>query len=161
MSHGKTANLARKHGDVKLAQICGTIASDEKRHEIAYTRIVEKLFELDPTGAMVALEEMMKKRIKMPGHLMFDGRDPDLFTNFGSIVSRLGVYSATDYIDVVEYLVERWNIDKLGGLSGEGRRAQEYVCGLAERLKRLQERVEEAEKKAPKVPFSWIFGRHV
>jgi acyl-[acyl-carrier-protein] desaturase len=48
ISHGNTAKLAMKHGDEKLAQICGTIAADEKRHEIAYTKIVGKLFELDP-----------------------------------------------------------------------------------------------------------------
>ncbi|KAF2322183.1 hypothetical protein GH714_008271 [Hevea brasiliensis] len=29
ISHGNTARLAKEHGDIKLAQICGTIASDE------------------------------------------------------------------------------------------------------------------------------------
>ncbi|KAM1037097.1 hypothetical protein ACFX1X_032314 [Malus domestica] len=43
ISHGNTAKLAKEHGDLKLAQICGTIASDEKRHEAAYKKIVAKL----------------------------------------------------------------------------------------------------------------------
>ncbi|KAF4397893.1 hypothetical protein G4B88_019614 [Cannabis sativa] len=47
ISHGNTARLAKEHGDLKLAQICGTIATHEKRHETTYTKIVEKLFEID------------------------------------------------------------------------------------------------------------------
>ena len=48
ISHGNTARQAKEHGDLKLAQICGTIAADEKRHETAYTKIVEKLLEMAP-----------------------------------------------------------------------------------------------------------------
>lgn len=43
MTHGNMARLAKEGGDPVLARICGTIAADEKRHENAYTRIVEKL----------------------------------------------------------------------------------------------------------------------
>lgn len=50
ISHGNTARHAKEHGNLKLAQLCGIIASDEKRHETAYTKIVEKLFEVDPDG---------------------------------------------------------------------------------------------------------------
>jgi acyl-[acyl-carrier-protein] desaturase len=32
-----------ERGDPALALICGTIAADEKRHEIVYERIVVKL----------------------------------------------------------------------------------------------------------------------
>ncbi|TXG65356.1 hypothetical protein EZV62_006631 [Acer yangbiense] len=73
ISHGNTAKLAKDHGDMKLAQICGTIAADEKRHEIAYTKVVEKLFETDPDETILSLAAMMKKKIKMPTHLMYDG----------------------------------------------------------------------------------------
>ncbi|PIN25428.1 Acyl-[acyl-carrier-protein] desaturase [Handroanthus impetiginosus] len=82
ISHGNTARLAREHGDLKLAQVCGTIASDEKRHETAYTKIVEKLFEIDPDGSMLAFVDMMRKKISMPTHLMYDGRDNYLFEHF-------------------------------------------------------------------------------
>ena len=61
ISHGNTALHAKEHGDLKLATICGIIAADEKRHENAYTKIVEKLFEIDPNGAMLAFADMMKK----------------------------------------------------------------------------------------------------
>ena len=54
--------------------MCGSIASDEGRHEIAYQRIVDKLFELDPDGAVLAFADMMRKQIVMPAHLMDDGQ---------------------------------------------------------------------------------------
>lgn len=44
MSHGNTARQALEHGDDVLGKLCGSIASDESRHEIAYTRIVDELF---------------------------------------------------------------------------------------------------------------------
>lgn len=146
---------------MKLAQICGTIASDEKRHETAYTKIVEKLFEIDPDGTVVAFADMMRKKISMPAHLMFDGHDDNLFENFSAVAQRLGVYTAKDYADILEFLVGRWKLEKLSGLSGEGRKAQDYVCGLAPRIRRLEERASGRAKQARSIPFSWIFDREV
>ncbi|GFY81308.1 plant stearoyl-acyl-carrier-protein desaturase family protein [Actinidia rufa] len=161
ISHGNTARQAKDHGDIKLAQICGTIASDEKRHETAYTKIVEKLFEIDPDGTVLSLADMMKKKISMPAHLMFDGRDDNLFEHFSAVAQRLGVYTAKDYADILEFLVGRWKVDEITGLSSEGRKAQDYVCGLPPRIRRLEERAQSKAKQTQYVPFSWIFDREV
>ncbi|XP_078434182.1 stearoyl-[acyl-carrier-protein] 9-desaturase, chloroplastic-like isoform X2 [Wolffia australiana] len=162
ISHGNTARRAKELGDVKLAQICGTIAADEKRHETAYAKIVEKLFETDADGAVMALADMMRKKVAMPAHLMYDGRDGDLFEHFSAVAQRLGVYTAKDYADILEFLVGRWRVAELVGLSGEGRRAQEFVCGLAPRIRRLEERAQaRAKGREDAVSFSWIFDRKV
>uniref|UniRef100_A0A0C9S957 Acyl-[acyl-carrier-protein] desaturase n=1 Tax=Wollemia nobilis TaxID=56998 RepID=A0A0C9S957_9CONI len=161
ISHGNTARFAKDHGDLKLAQICGTIAADEKRHETAYTKIVEKLFEIDPDGTVLAFEDMMRKKISMPAHLMYDGNDDNLFEHFSAVAQRLGVYTARDYADILEFLVKRWNVEKLEGLSSEGRKAQEYVCKLPPRIRRLEERAQERVKQGQKCAFSWIFNREV
>ncbi|KAB1220906.1 Acyl-[acyl-carrier-protein] desaturase 6, chloroplastic [Morella rubra] len=163
VSHGNTARLAKDGGDPVLARICGTIAADEKRHENAYQRIVEKLLEVDPTGAMLAVADMMRKKITMPAHLMFDGRDPHLFDHFSAVAQRLGVYTANDYADILEFLIGRWGLEKLEGLTGEGRHAQDFVCGLAPRIRKLQERAYEiARKMEPRgVKFSWIFNKEI
>ncbi|XP_015870105.2 acyl-[acyl-carrier-protein] desaturase, chloroplastic [Ziziphus jujuba] len=161
ISHGNTAKLALQHGDVKLAQICGIIASDEKRHETAYTKIAGKLFELDPNGMLVAFAYMMRRKISMPAHFMYDGHDVDLFQHFSHVASRIGVYTACDYRGVFEHLLRRWNVEKLTGLSGEGREAQEYLCGLPHRIRKLEERSLSKPKQAPTVSFSWIFDRLV
>uniref|UniRef100_A0A291I2A8 Acyl-[acyl-carrier-protein] desaturase n=1 Tax=Paeonia ostii TaxID=459177 RepID=A0A291I2A8_9MAGN len=161
ISHGNTARHAKDHGDLKLAQICGIIASDEKRHETAYTKITEKLFEIDPDGTVLSFADMMRKKISMPAHLMYDGHDDNLFEHFSSVAQRLGVYTAKDYADILEFLVSRWNVEKLEGLSGEGRKAQDYVCGLAPRIKKLEERAQAKKKPSSLVPFSWIFGKEM
>ncbi|KAF7132580.1 hypothetical protein RHSIM_Rhsim09G0009100 [Rhododendron simsii] len=158
ISHGNTARHAQEHGDSKLAQICGTIASDEKRHETAYTKIVEKLFEIDPDATMLALADMMKKKITMPAHLMYDGRDDNLFEHFSSVAQRLGVYTTKDYADILEFLVGRWRVEEITGLSSEGRKAQDYVCALPQRIRRL---APGRAKEARYVPFSWIFDKEV
>lgn len=161
ISHGNTARHAKEYGDDKLARICGTIAADEKRHETAYTKIVEKLFEIDPDGTVLAFCDMMKKKISMPAHLMYDGQDDNLFEHFSAVAQRLGVYTAKDYADILEFLVGRWTVEKLTGLSPEGREAQDYVCGLAPRIRRLEERARSRAKEGPTIPFSWIFNRNV
>ncbi|KAK1311213.1 hypothetical protein QJS10_CPA08g01582 [Acorus calamus] len=161
ISHGNTARHAKEQGDLKLAQICGTIAADERRHETAYTKIVEKLFEIDPDGTILAFEDMMRKKISMPAHLMYDGRDDNLFEHFSAVAQRIGVYTAKDYADILEHLVKRWKIESLTGLSGRGEVAQEYVCTLASRIRRLEERAQSRAKQGPEVAFSWIFDRKV
>ncbi|XP_071724868.1 stearoyl-[acyl-carrier-protein] 9-desaturase, chloroplastic-like [Rutidosis leptorrhynchoides] len=161
ISHGNTARLAKHHGDLKLAQVCGIIASDEKRHEIAYTKIVQKLFEIDPNGTILALADMMKKKIVMPAHMMFDGQDGNLFENYAAVAQRIGVYTAKDYADIFEYLNGRWKVEYLTGLSGDGRQAQDFLCGLTARFRKLEERVQRKAKQTSNVHFSWIFGREV
>lgn len=162
ISHGNTARQAKVFGDLKLAQICGTIAADERRHENAYTKIVEKLFEVDPDGTMIGFEDMMRKKISMPAHLMYDGHDKSIFENFSLVAQRTGVYTARDYADILEYLVKRWNVENLPGLSSRGQAAQDYVCSLASRIRKLEERAQSRVKKGPKTgAFSWIFNREV
>lgn len=161
VSHGNTARLAKERGDLVLARICGTIAADEKRHENAYVRIVEKLLEVDPTEAMVAIANVIRRNIVMPGHMMHDGNDPNLFDHFAAVAQRIGVYTAGDYADILEFLVGRWRLEKLEDLKSEGKHAQEYVCGLAPRIRRLQERVDHRAPKTTNHKFSWIFNKEV
>lgn len=162
ISHGNTARHAKEHGDLKLAQVCGIIASDEKRHEKAYTKIIEKLFEIDPDGTVLAFADMMKKKISMPAHLMYDGRDDNLFEHFSLVAQRLGVYTASDYADILQHLVRRWKVEELTGLSGEGRKAQEFVCTLVPRIRRIEERAQgRAKKGGETMRFSWIHDREV
>ncbi|KAI3457335.1 hypothetical protein Pfo_013998 [Paulownia fortunei] len=163
VSHGNTARLAKEGGDPVLASICGTIAADEKRHEKAYVRIVEKLLEIDPNETTLAIGNMMRKKIIMPAHLMYDGRDPRLFEHFSFVAHQLGVYTTDDYADILEFLIRRWRLEKLEGLKGDGRCEQEFVCSLAPRIRKLQERADDRAKKVGplRLKFRWIFNREV
>lgn len=98
----------------------------------------------------------------MPAHLMYDGKNENLFDHFSAVAQRLQVYTAKDYADILEFLVGRWKVaDLTTGLSGEGRKAQDYVCGLAPRIRRLQERAQARAKEAGTAQISWIFDKEV
>lgn len=160
ISHGNTARLAKEGGDPVLARICGSIAADEKRHENAYSRVVEKLLEVDPNEAMIAIGYVMQKGVPMPAHLMQDGQDPQLFQHFCHVAQRIGVYTANDYIGILEFLIGRWRLEKLEGLtSDEAKRAQDFVCGLAQRMRKIQKRTKNIEPIRAK--FSWIFNKDI
>ncbi|KAG0544387.1 hypothetical protein BDA96_02G270900 [Sorghum bicolor] len=163
VSHAHTGKRAALHGDACLAKLCGVIAADEKRHEVAYTRVVARSLEGDPDGVVRALAAVMRAKVTMPGERMTDGRDDNLFDHFSAVAQRAGVYTAADYGDMVEHFVRRWKVAELEGLSGEGRRAQDYVCGLPRKIRRMEELAHDraAQKEAQSVNISWVFDRPV
>uniref|UniRef100_A0A0D9X5A3 Acyl-[acyl-carrier-protein] desaturase n=1 Tax=Leersia perrieri TaxID=77586 RepID=A0A0D9X5A3_9ORYZ len=169
VSHGNTARLvgARGRGDATLARICGTVAADEKRHEAAYTRIVSRLFDADPDAAVRAAAHMLRRGIAMPTSPISDGRrvPGDMYACVVSLAEQAGTYTASDYCDVVEHLVREWRVAELEhGISGEGRRARDYVCELPQKIRRLKEkahdRAAQMRKKPISIPINWIFDRH-
>ncbi len=160
-SHGHMAQLAIQHGDTTLGRMCNLIAGDEARHEEAYKRFVGKIVDLDPPGAVLAVAQMMKTKIVMPASRMSDGRTHDLFGRFSAVAQRIGVYTVRDYADIIEHLIEYWQIPRLTGLSGEALDAQEYLCGLAGRYRKIADRLEGQPVDHPHASFSWIFDRVV
>jgi acyl-[acyl-carrier-protein] desaturase len=157
ISHRNVGVLAKKAGEDRLHKICGLIAGDEARHEKAYKLFMTKVFELDPARAMIAFARMMKKKITMPAVLMYDGRDQSLFSKFSMVAQKIGVYTATDYAEIIENLVRDWKVASINGLSDAAAQAQEYVCTLGARYKKLAERM----KFSGTFKFSWIFDRDI
>ncbi len=100
----------------------------------------------------------MRRIIAMPGRLMYDGKDPDLFERFAVVAQRLGVYTAYDYSQILGHLVDTWKVASRS-VSGKAAAAQEFLCGQAERLASFAEPVMEKVAKAPRTRFSWIHGR--
>jgi len=157
ISHRNVARLALKAGEDKLHQICGLIAGDEARHEKAYKLFMQKIFDTDPAGAIEAFATMMRRKIAMPAMLMTDGADPNLFVKFSNVAQAIGVYTVRDYAEIIEDLVQNWEVGSLRGLSSVAAKGQDYVCGLADRYKKLAERVTFDGKQK----FSWIYDREV
>ena len=81
------------------------------------------------------------------------------------VAQRIGVYTADDYASIVEFLISKWNVEKLEGLSPEAAKAQDFVCRLPPRIRRLAEKAADKAKKSGKPPsmakFSWVFNRQV
>ncbi|PUZ39602.1 hypothetical protein GQ55_9G338100 [Panicum hallii var. hallii] len=170
IAHGNTARLVGAPGaaDAALARICGTVAADEKRHEAAYTRIMGKLFEVEPDAAVRAMAYMMHHRIDMPTGFINDGRHSgrDFYDRFIAIAQLAGTYTVSDYRSILEHLIGQWGVKELAsGLSGEGRRARDYLCALPNKMQRMEEKVMEtavkAKTKPTPIPINWIFDRTV
>lgn len=68
-----------------------------------------------------------------------------------------------DYASILEHLIQRWELEGLEGLSSEGQQAQEYVCKLPPRIRRLADRTLMRKEKGKKreVPFTWICDRTI
>jgi len=161
VSHANLGRLAAREGDAALARICLRIAGDEARHEAFYTTIMGEVLRQDPGGGLVSVMSMLRRVIAMPGRLMFDGRDPDLFEHFAAVAQRIGAYTANDYADIVEHLVKTWDVAGRTGLSGKAARAQDFLCTHAEKCRATAARVTEAAARQPPVRFRWVFDRAV
>jgi acyl-[acyl-carrier-protein] desaturase len=159
VSHHNVGRLAAAEGNEALANICRRIAGDEARHETFYTRMFAAVLAQDPEGGVVTMGTMLRKVIAMPGRLMFDGKDPDLFDHFSAVAQRAGVYTVTDYAAIVRHLVQAWGVAALP-LSGRAARMQEFLCRHAEKVESQADQAADRLAAAPRAPFSWIHGRH-
>lgn len=152
ISHVNTGKLADKGGDAVLSKICKTIAGDEARHEKAYKTFMAKIFEIDPNGALLAFEKMMKKQIAMPAIMMDNSPVDNLYTRFSAITQKLGIYTTFDYAAIIRHLTQLWKVETLTGLSDYAARAQEYLSQLSDRYQRIAERMKEPEV----VKLAWL-----
>ena len=146
ISHVNTGKLADKAGDTVLSRICKTIAGDEARHEKAYKSFMQEIFKIDPNGAMLAFESMMRKQITMPAVLMDKGNDDNVFVRFSAITQKIGIYTAWDYAKIIQHLVDFWKIEHVTGLDGAAAKAQSYLVKLADRYLRVAERMKAPEE---------------
>ena len=155
ISHRRVATLAKKTGNDLLAKICGVIAADEARHANAYMHFVKRIFEMDSSEIMLALADMMKRRIVMPAHLLREsgGKIGELFTHFSDAAQRIMVYTTQDYVDIMKSLLKEWDIENIAGINDSAEAAREYLMALPRRLQRVSERLRIPEKR---FEFSWI-----
>jgi len=155
ISHRRVASMSKKAGNQRLAKICGIIASDEARHANAYIDFVNRIFEYDPSEMVLAFEDMMRKKIVMPAHLLREsgGAIGELFSHFSDAAQRIRVYTTQDYIDILRSLLNEWDIDTLTGINEKAEKARDYLMKLPDRLQRIADRIQIPQKQ---YQFKWI-----
>lgn len=143
ISHKRVGQLAKKSGSKMLAKMCNVIAGDEMRHHLAYREFVKIILEYDPNEMLNAFAHMMKQKIVMPAQFVREAGEPigSAFENFSNAAQRLGVYTALDYVDILERLNQYWEIDKIRELNDQGERSRDYLMKLPERLRRISSRI--------------------
>ncbi|KAF2509047.1 acyl-ACP desaturase [Flavobacterium foetidum] len=143
VSHNRVAQMAKKFGDNKLSKMCKMIAGDEMRHHHAYSEFVTRIFQVDPSEMMLAFQYMMKQKIVMPAHFLRESgqKISAAFEHFSDSAQRIGVYTANDYVEILQKLINKWEIDKISNLTDEAEKARDYLMKLPARMARISERL--------------------
>ena len=155
ISHNRVAKIAKDLGNKRLSKMCKIISGDEMRHHHAYSEFVERIFKVDPSQMMMAFHYMMKQKITMPAHFLREsgGKISSAFEEFSNTAQRIGVYTATDYVDILQKLIDRWDIGSVTGLNDEAEKARDYLMKLPSRMYRLSERMKVPENS---FQFKWV-----
>lgn len=162
ISHNRVSQIAKEYGDKKLSKICKLIAGDEMRHHHAYAEFVTQIFKVDPSEMMLSFQYMMKQKITMPAVFLRESGEKigTAFEEFSNSAQKIGVYTASDYVDILQKLVEKWEIDKIVNLTDEAEKARDYLMKLPARMAKISERLVLPEQTAT---FKWVepalFGR--
>ncbi|MEN9322700.1 MAG: hypothetical protein RIT03_490 [Bacteroidota bacterium] len=143
VSHNRVSQIAKSYGDHKLSKMCKMIAGDEMRHHHAYSEFVTQIFKVDPSEMMMAFFYMMKLKITMPAVFLRESGEAmgSAFEQFSNSAQRIGVYTSQDYVEILQKLIEKWEIDKMTGLTDEAEKARDYLMKLPERMARIAERL--------------------
>jgi acyl-[acyl-carrier-protein] desaturase len=143
ISHNRVSEIAKKHGNKQLAKMCKMVAGDEMRHHNAYSEFVDRIFKVDPSQMMLAFTDMMKKKITMPAIFLREsgGKIGTAFEEFSNTAQKIGVYTARDYVDILNKLINKWEIDKITNLTDEAEKARDYLMKLPSRMIRVAERM--------------------
>lgn len=155
ISHNRVAKLARGYGNTALSKMCRIISGDEMRHHKAYSTFVDEIFKIDPNNMMVAFRDMMVHKIVMPAHFLRESGQSigTAFEDFSNSAQRIGVYTSQDYIDIMQKLIDNWDIANIKNLNEEAEKARDYLMKLPARMERIAQRIV-IPKKLTK--FKWV-----
>lgn len=79
----------------------------------------------------------------MPAHFLRESgqKISSAFEQFSNAAQRIGVYTASDYVDIMQKLINKWQIDKISGLTDEAERARDFLMKLPARMAKISERL--------------------
>ncbi len=149
-SHAQTGLRVAEH-EPTLAAILDRIAREEARHFAFYRTIFDEILKRDPDQALHSASFIMPA-IDMPGLTMPGYKD------LADVIRRSGIYGPRDYLRIVQEQIRYWKIEGLSGLSELGRKAQEKIVGIPDRLRKIAEYVE-TKSRAKTFSFEVVFNR--
>ncbi|HEX6643033.1 MAG TPA: acyl-ACP desaturase [Gemmatimonadales bacterium] len=149
-SHAATGRIVEQHEPV-LGKVLDRIAREEARHFAFYRSVFREILERDPDQALHSASFILPS-IDMPGVTM-----PG-FRELADVIRRSGIYGPRDYLRIVQEQIKYWKIETITGLNELGRKAQEKILGIPERLRRIADAMESRSR--PKTfSFEVVFNR--
>ena len=105
----------------------------------------------DPDEALASAATILPS-IDMPGHSLRN------FNAYADVVRRSGIYGPRDYIFIVEALIKAWGIDTMCNLKEKGKKAQEKILAIPERLKKVADYIE-TRNKSKSFQLEFVFNK--
>jgi acyl-[acyl-carrier-protein] desaturase len=149
-SHANTGRVTGEYEPV-LGSILRKIAMEEARHFTFYRRVFTEILARDPSEALRSAAHVMPA-IDMPG-ITIPG-----FKDFADVIRRSGIYGPRDYLRIVQDQLAHWRIEALTELDEWGRKAQERLLQIPDRLRRIADLME-ARARAKTFAFDVAFAR--
>ena len=83
------------------------------------------------------------RKIIMPAHFLRESGEKIsvAFEHFSDCAQRIGVYTANDYVEILQKLIDRWEIAKITNLTDEAEKARDYLMRLPARMAKVSERL--------------------
>jgi len=134
VSHANTGKVAGEY-EPMIGAVLANVAKEEARHYAFYRTIFKEVLARDPNRGLASAAEIMPS-IDMPGYTM------PHFREMADVIRRAGIYGPRDYLKIVEEQIKFWAIDALDGLDEIGKRAQEKILGIPDRLRRVADAME-------------------
>lgn len=150
VSHAATGRLCAEF-EPRIDFILRNIAADEAHHHVFYREVFAEILKRDPDQALDAAASLMPS-IDMPGTAIPGFRD------FADVIRRSGIYGPRDYLRIVQDLIRYWRIESLTGLRSVGRRAQDTILGIPQRLEAVAGHVERRNR-SKTFSFDLVFRR--
>lgn len=150
ISHSNTGKLIAEQEPLLYA-ITQKIAQDEAKHYAFYTGVFKEILARDPNNALQSASSIMPS-IDMPGISILN------FNEYADVIRRSGIYGPRDYKKIIERLISTWEIDLLTYLDDIGRRAQEKIMSIPDRLEKIAEYIE-SRSAAKSFRFDVLYGR--
>ena len=126
ISHHNTGKLLE---DKAGYEVMKKVASDENRHHLFYRDLLTAALEVDPSGAVMAIERQVRT-FEMPGTGIMD------FEVHAKAIAKAGIYDFGIHHDqiLVPVVLRHWGIEALEGLTPEADQAR---AALVKRIGRI------------------------
>jgi acyl-[acyl-carrier-protein] desaturase len=149
-SHANTGKMIGEYEPL-LGEVLGYVAREEARHFSFYRHVFTEILARDPNEALHSAAFILPS-IDMPG-LTIPG-----YKEFADVIRRAGIYGPRDYLRIVQEQIRYWKIESLTGLNELGRKAQEKILGIPDRLRRVAD-IMETRSRAKTFSFPVVFNR--
>lgn len=149
-SHSQTGKVVGQY-EPRLGGVLRKVAVEEARHFAFYRRVFEEVLKRDPNEALESAARVMPA-IDMPA-VSLPG-----FKEFADVIRRSGIYGPRDYLQIVEEQLASWKVETITGLNELGRKAQDRLMAIPDRLRRIADLME-TRSRARTFQFEVVFNR--